>query len=194
MRSLSCFSRGDVDYTTEPRYRARFLQFRREGTFYLPWSWDEVIYGSVGVLSLRHGVLSPPATIFRCSRPMRNIRPRLTRTLLPRSSIDVPRTFSWLYTSIHVLNKAPQTALIKDTQASDDFADAKQLLLDTHGRAIMHAVLVGFAGVAPKSAVPNLVELFSALVVKTPLESKRWILEILYGVRGCFISCLCVLH
>ena len=47
----------------------------------------------------------------------------------------------------------------------------------------MRSLLVGFAGVAPKSAVPNLVELFSALVVKTPLESKRWILEILYGVR-----------
>jgi hypothetical protein len=79
-----------------------------------------------------------------------------------------------------------QTALIKDTQASDDFADAKQLLLDTHGRAIMRALLVGFAGVAPKSAVPNLVELFSALVVKAPIESKRWILEILYGVRVFF--------
>ncbi|KAH8988411.1 ARM repeat-containing protein [Lactarius akahatsu] len=73
------------------------------------------------------------------------------------------------------------TALIKDTQASDDFAEAKKLLLDTHGHAIMRSLLVGFAGVAPKSAVPNLVELFSALVVKTPLESKRWILEILYG-------------
>ena len=47
----------------------------------------------------------------------------------------------------------------------------------------MRSLLVGFAGVAPKSAVPNLVELFSALVVKTPLESKRWILEILSGVR-----------
>ncbi|KAI9431177.1 ARM repeat-containing protein [Lactarius indigo] len=73
------------------------------------------------------------------------------------------------------------TALIKDTQASDDFAEAKTLLLDTHGHAIMRSLLVGFAGVAPKSAVPNLVELFSALVVKTPLESKRWILAVLYG-------------
>jgi len=55
------------------------------------------------------------------------------------------------------------------------------VLLATHGRATMRALLVGFAGVAPKSAVPNLVELFSALVVKAPLESKQWILEILYG-------------
>lgn len=44
-------------------------------------------------------------------------------------------------------------------------------------------MLVGFAGVSPKSAVPNLVELFSALVAKAPLESKEWILDILHGVR-----------
>jgi hypothetical protein len=47
----------------------------------------------------------------------------------------------------------------------------------------MRSLLVGFAGVSPKSAVPNLVELFSALVSKAPLESKEWILDILHGVR-----------
>lgn len=47
----------------------------------------------------------------------------------------------------------------------------------------MRSLLVGFAGVSPKSAVPNLVELFSALVVKAPLESKEWILDVLHGVR-----------
>jgi hypothetical protein len=47
----------------------------------------------------------------------------------------------------------------------------------------MRSLLVGFAGIAPKSAVPNLVELFSALVIKAPLESKEWILDILHGVR-----------
>ena len=60
----------------------------------LPFVMDEVIYANAGVLSFRHGVLSPPAAVFRCSRPMRNIRPRLTRALLPRSSIHFPRTFS----------------------------------------------------------------------------------------------------
>jgi hypothetical protein len=48
----------------------------------------------------------------------------------------------------------------------------------------MRSLLVGFAGLSPKSAVPNLVELFSALVVKAPLESKEWILDVLHGV--CF--------
>ncbi len=47
----------------------------------------------------------------------------------------------------------------------------------------MRSLLVGFAGISPKSAVPNLVELFSALVAKAPLESKEWILDVLHGVR-----------
>jgi len=46
----------------------------------------------------------------------------------------------------------------------------------------MRSLLIGFAGVSPKSAVPNLVELFSALIAKAPLESKEWILEVLHGV------------
>lgn len=47
----------------------------------------------------------------------------------------------------------------------------------------MRSLLIGFAGVSPKSAVPNLVELFSIIVAKAPLESKDWVLDILYGVR-----------
>lgn len=51
----------------------------------------------------------------------------------------------------------------------------------------MRSLLVGFAGVSPKSAVPNLVELFSTLVAKAPLESKEWIMEVLHGVRLIFV-------
>jgi hypothetical protein len=47
----------------------------------------------------------------------------------------------------------------------------------------MRSLLVGFGGVSPKSAVPNLVQLFSALIAKAPLESKEWILDVLHGVR-----------
>lgn len=50
----------------------------------------------------------------------------------------------------------------------------------------MRSLLNGFAGVSPKSAVPNLVELFSALIVKAPLESKEWILDVLHGVSVAF--------
>jgi hypothetical protein len=49
----------------------------------------------------------------------------------------------------------------------------------------MRSLLVGFAGISPKSAVPNLVQLFSALIAKAPLESKEWILDVLHGVRDC---------
>lgn len=55
----------------------------------------------------------------------------------------------------------------------------------------MRSLLIGFAGVSPKSAVPNLVELFSIIVAKAPLESKDWVLDVLYGVcvrRFCVIS------
>jgi hypothetical protein len=55
----------------------------------------------------------------------------------------------------------------------------------------MRSLLIGFAGVSPKSAVPNLVELFSIIVTKAPLESKDWVLDVLYGVcvqRFCVIS------
>lgn len=50
----------------------------------------------------------------------------------------------------------------------------------------MRTLLIGFAGVSPKSAVPNLVELFSAIIAKAPLESKEWILDVLHGVRVWF--------
>lgn len=52
----------------------------------------------------------------------------------------------------------------------------------------MRSLLIGFAGISPKSAVPNLVELFSALIAKAPLESKEWILDVLHGVSVVFFS------
>jgi hypothetical protein len=48
----------------------------------------------------------------------------------------------------------------------------------------MRSLLVGFAGLSPESAVPNRVQLFSAIVVKAPLERKEWVLDVLHGV--CF--------
>jgi hypothetical protein len=64
----------------------------------------------------------------------------------------------------------------------------------------MRSLLVGFAGVSPKSAVPNLVELFSVLIAKAPLESKGWIMDVLHGVRFCLFRhvhlylCLLILY
>ncbi|KAI0056845.1 hypothetical protein BV25DRAFT_1995352 [Artomyces pyxidatus] len=71
--------------------------------------------------------------------------------------------------------------LITRTYASDDLGDAKNSLIQTHGLAIMRALLMGFAGIAPKTAVLHLVDLFSTLVMKYPAESRAWISLILYG-------------
>lgn len=104
--SLSSYlSRGDLDKRQNPDIVQDFFNFV-EKVRSTPFVMDEVIYANAGVLSFRHGVLSPPAAVFRCSRPMRNIRPRLTRALLPRSSIHFPRTFSShpILLSIHVLS------------------------------------------------------------------------------------------
>ncbi|KAI0051285.1 hypothetical protein FA95DRAFT_1676011 [Auriscalpium vulgare] len=73
------------------------------------------------------------------------------------------------------------STLISRTHASGDLGDAKDVLVQTHGPAIMHAVLAGFAGVAPKSTVLNIVEVFSMLVMKYPAESRVWMSQILYG-------------
>ena len=53
----------------------------------------------------------------------------------------------------------------------------------THARDIMRAILSGFAGVAPRSVTPNLVELLSTFVTRYPLESKQWMQDILNAVR-----------
>lgn len=56
------------------------------------------------------------------------------------------------------------------------------MLVQVHGRIILRALLSGFAGVAPRSATPNLIELLSIMVTKFPAESKAWMAEILYSV------------
>ena len=85
-----------VTWIPEPRYCARFFQLCGEGKgslfLLLGHGDDNSRDGTSGVLPFRDGLLSPPTTVLRCARPMLNIRPRPTRALLPRSSIDIPRT------------------------------------------------------------------------------------------------------
>jgi len=70
-------------------------------------------------------------------------------------------------------------SLFTRTMGSDDLAAGQALLINGHGRGVMHAVLAGFAGVAPRSSMQNLIELLSTLVMKCPGECKNWIPEIL---------------
>ena len=76
-----------------------------------------------------------------------------------------------------------QNSLLIRTASNDDLASAKVAFGQTHGGPIMRAVLFGFAGVAPRSAMPNLTELLSTVVAKYPLESKQWMTDILFAVR-----------
>lgn len=69
--------------------------------------------------------------------------------------------------------------LISRTSARDELAEGKIMLATNHGRTIMAAVLNGVGGVAPRSAMPNFVELLSTLLSRYPTESQGWITQIL---------------
>jgi len=47
---------------------------------------------------------------------------------------------------------------------SDDLLQQRTAFLSTHGPNLMRAVLQGFAGVAPRSVVPNLIEILGTLL------------------------------
>lgn len=74
--------------------------------------------------------------------------------------------------------------IINRTCVSDELAGAKTMLLQMHIRTILHALLCGFAGVAPRSVTPNLIELLSTLLSRFPAESRAWISEILFSVSA----------
>ncbi|KAI8996297.1 ARM repeat-containing protein [Trametes punicea] len=73
------------------------------------------------------------------------------------------------------------SSLINRTASNDDLAAAKAALAQTHGFQIMRAILFGFAGVAPRSAMPNLIELLSTMITRFPVESKQWMSDILFA-------------
>ena len=78
-----------------------------------------------------------------------------------------------------------QGTFINRTFSSDEVGEAKTILIQSHGRSIMRALLSGFAGVAPRSATPNLIELLSTLVSRFPAQCKTWMAEILFAVSTC---------
>jgi hypothetical protein len=62
----------------------------------------------------------------------------------------------------------------------------KNALVQAYGKTIMRGLLSGFAGVAPRSATPNLVELLMALFTRFPAESRNWATEILSSVSDMY--------
>ncbi|KAF8883564.1 hypothetical protein BD779DRAFT_829130 [Infundibulicybe gibba] len=76
------------------------------------------------------------------------------------------------------------SSLILQSSVLDELVQNKDQLLAAHGRALMRAVLVGFASVAPRSAVPNLIELLATLLGRPGDGAGRtgvWMREILFA-------------
>ncbi|KAF8835272.1 ARM repeat-containing protein [Paxillus ammoniavirescens] len=71
--------------------------------------------------------------------------------------------------------------LIRRTASSDDLGDASTILVQMHGRPILRAILCGFAGLAPRSATQNLIELLSMVASKYPAQTRDWMTEILFA-------------
>jgi hypothetical protein len=86
-----------------------------------------------------------------------------------------------------------QGSLINRTAASDELVDAKALLAQLYGQAIVRAILFGFAGVAPRSATANLIELLTVMIMKWPGESKVWATQTLNAVSLILLTlCTCL--
>lgn len=88
-----------------------------------------------------------------------------------------------------VIRARLQATLINRSSLTDDLIPHKTTLLMTHGRPIMRAVLEGFAGVAPRSVVPNLIELLGTLLSRAAGPEAgpgggdpQWMKEILLSV------------
>lgn len=80
-----------------------------------------------------------------------------------------------------------QSTLIHRTAVVDELSAHKTTLLANHGYALMRAVLQGFAGVAPRSVVPNLIEILGTLLSRAtdigPAgNATQWMREILLSV------------
>ncbi|TBU41864.1 ARM repeat-containing protein [Dichomitus squalens] len=73
------------------------------------------------------------------------------------------------------------SVIVNRTATNDELANAKTTFAEIHGIPIMRAVLFGFAGVAPRSAMPNLIEVLSTLITRYPTESKVWMTNILFA-------------
>ncbi|KAI6014180.1 armadillo-type protein [Pisolithus marmoratus] len=71
--------------------------------------------------------------------------------------------------------------LVRRTASSDELGDTSTVLVHQYGRPILRAVLCGFAGVAPRSATANLIELLSTIASKYPAETREWMNEILFA-------------
>lgn len=81
-----------------------------------------------------------------------------------------------------------KTTFIHRSSLIEEILPHKTALLATHGPSIMRAVLQGFAGVAPRSVVPNLIEMLGMLMNRSVGSgadgAAKWMQDILFSVRN----------
>ncbi|KAF8523853.1 ARM repeat-containing protein [Gautieria morchelliformis] len=70
-------------------------------------------------------------------------------------------------------------SLIRNSLADGDLTEEANTLMSLHGKPIVHALLSGVAGVAPRSALPNLIDLLAMISLKRPEECRLWMRETL---------------
>ncbi|KAF8995387.1 armadillo-type protein [Cyathus striatus] len=79
--------------------------------------------------------------------------------------------------------------LINRSSVKEELAPLKRMLLSVHGKTLMRSILQGFAAVAPRSVVPNLIELLGTLMTRGASTeynggAAHWMREILFSVSG----------
>ena len=56
--------------------------------------------------------------------------------------------------------------------------------MGSFGRGIMHGILCGLAGVAPRSVIQNLITLLVSVLTRVPGDGRIWAHDVLFGVSG----------
>ncbi|KAJ6620534.1 armadillo-type protein [Mycena sp. CBHHK59/15] len=148
----------------------------------------EIVHATLAVLGAPGGMTENPDIVQEFFSCMDRVAQDFTSAFytLPDSTLDalMQCTVSALALQERYSLVAACTflgCLIHRTSLYDELAAQRQHLVQLHGRAIMRAVLCGFAGVAPRTTGPNLIELLSALLTRFPNECRVWIPEILYA-------------
>lgn len=126
--------------------------------------------------------LRPATGRVDCSFRLCYIFPYITRKIFSRLCVHVSCTSRLSRLQYKLTKFDLQATLINRTSSKVELAEAKEALIQSHGRTILRAVLNGFAGIAPRSAMPNLIELLSSMISNCLQQCRVWIPEILFDV------------
>lgn len=84
-----------------------------------------------------------------------------------------------------------QGTFLNRSSVQEELRAGKDQLLNVHGQAITRAILFGFAGVAPRTAMNNLVDLLGTIVMRSDVSlTARWVNAALFAVYIFLITLL----